>query len=182
MKKLVAAVAAVFAIVLGSAGIASASPPGGDDVTVGDSTVTAGAPVDVSADCTVGETVTFTLDGSSDTSVCVASTDAEDTSGEGTSGVSLTAPTAPGTYTGTVSGSVSGDLGTFTVVVEGATGSGEGTTGGSGGGGTATPSGQLPATGSDSSGAITTIAIGLLVAGLGLFAVATIRRRQPIAS
>ena len=182
MKKLLAAVSAVFAIVLGSAGIAGAYPPGGDDVTVADPTVTAGAPVDVSADCTVGETVTFTLEGSSATDTCEASTDSEDTSGEGTSGVSLTAPTAPGTYTGTVTGSTSGDLGTFTVVVEGSTGSGGGATTGGSGGGTATPSGQLPATGSDSSGTITTIAIGLLVAGLGLFAVATIRRRQPVAS
>ena len=81
--------------------------------------------------------------------------------GTGGASVDLTAPTAAGTYPGTVVGTLSFDQ-PFTVVVVAPV----------------TPPGGLPATGSGGIGTTTTVAIGLFAVGLGLFAVAQVRRRQ----
>ena len=177
IKKFALAVTAAAAVVLGSAGVADAGvyPPNGKTVTVQDSTVPPGGPVSVTTNCTVGETVTFVLEGSSDTETCTPSTDGGNNftaAVAGTATGTVNAPTTPGTYIGTVTGSISGALGTFTVVVEGATAT------------TAAPTstGSLPATGSDGTSTMTLIAGGLLIVGLGMFGVATARRRQDTAA
>lgn len=165
MKKFALALAAVAAMVLGFGGVANAYPPGGTGVTTSSSTVGPGGQVTVTAKCTAGETVTFDLEGSTDTATCETG-DAQSAIA-GTATGTVTAPTAPGTYIGRVTGSVSGPLGEFTVTVEGSTATP-----------TATPAGGLPSTGSNGTSTMTFIAAGILVAGLGLFAVATLRRRQ----
>lgn len=175
MKKFALALTAVAAVVLGSAGVADAYPPGGTGVTVAnEGPVAPGGAVTVTVNCTSGETVTFMLVSSSDTAPCAASGSASNNAVAalpGTATGTVSAPTTPGTYVGTITGSISGALGTFTVTVDGATDDG-------GDGDTAASTGVLPVTGSDGTATMTMIAGGLLVVGLGMFGVATIRRRQ----
>jgi LPXTG-motif cell wall-anchored protein len=79
-------------------------------------------------------------------------------------------PTTPGTYTIRAQGTTSAVV-TTQLVVPGSTSTTVAPT-------ATTPGGGLPATGSDASTPFTMIAIGLLVVGVGLFAVAQVRRRQ----
>ena len=73
-------------------------------------------------------------------------------------------PSEASTYTILATGSESGDLGSTTVVVAAQTAPA-----------TTVPTVGLPATGSDGIGHTTGVSLGLLVVGLGLFAVATVR-------
>jgi LPXTG-motif cell wall-anchored protein len=165
MKKIALALAAVAAMILGLGGVANANPipipnvypPVVPSVTVTPSTVGPGGTVTVTANCTPGETVTVTLESATASAPC-----GED----GTVTLTISAPSAVGTYNGTVAGTVSGPLGSFAVTVLAA------------GPTPTTPTGGLPSTGSDGTNTTTMIAAGLLVVGLGLFAVATVRRRQ----
>jgi LPXTG-motif cell wall-anchored protein len=153
MKKIALALAAVAAMILGFGAVANAGtyPPGGQSVTVSSPTVGPGGTVTVTVNCTPGETVTATLGSATATAACGP---------DATAVLSISAPTTAGVFNGTVNGSVSGPLGSFTVTVQAA-----GTT-------------PLPATGSDGTSTMTFLAAGLLVVGIGLFAVATIRRRR----
>ena len=162
MKQLALACAVVAAMLFSFGGVANAYPPGGPNVTATPSTTAPDGSVTITAACTPGESVTFTLESSSVTVPC----DAEDGQSGTATGI-VTAPTAVGTFDGVVNGSVSGPLGSFTVTVQNSA---------------TAPAGGLPSTGSDSSSTITMVAMGLLVGGLGLFTVATIRRDQPTAA
>lgn len=168
MKKLVLALSAIVALLLGGAGIANAYPPSGALITVSNANPAQGEDITVTVDCGDGsddsDSITVNLDDESETASC----------NDGSAAVTIEAPETPGTFDGEVLNGSGDRVGGFTITVVAP----------SGGSPTpdnpTTPSGGLPATGSNSSGTITTIAIGLLVVGLGLFAVATIRRRQPI--
>lgn len=174
MKKLALALTAAAAVVLGSAGVADASayPPGGQNVTVLDNTVGLGEPVTVTAACTLGETVTFTLVDQTATATCEVAPVAGASVAAGQATGTVNAPTTAGTVTGSVTGSISGALGSFTVTVSAATTPTTPTT----------PTGGLPATGSDGTQTMTMVAGGILLAGLGMFGVATVRRRQDTAA
>lgn len=162
MRSFALAVIAMVFLAAGLAGTtyASSYPPGGPSVTVTPATVSPAGSVTVTANCTPGESVTITLESSSTTAACLPDGDSS-LSGIAT-GV-VTAPSTPGPYTGTVIGSVSGPLGTFDIVVQSAA---------------TPPPGGLPATGSGTTGATAAVAAVLLLVGLGLFAVATVRRTR----
>lgn len=166
MKKLMLAATALAAVLMGAAGTADAGtgyPPTGSGITVDDPNPEPGQPVEITVDC--GDTdgsVTVSVGGTSTTGDCV----------DGSVTVTITAPSADGPSTVTVTNNEGETVGTIVLNVSG----------------TATttpvtvPPGGLPATGSDGISTWTSIGIGLLVAGLGLFAVATVRRRSPSAA
>lgn len=164
MKKFALALMASAAAVLGFGLVANAYPPGAGVVTTSSSSGAPGFTVTVKATCLPGETVTGKLVAETATATCGAAGTAASLLGLSSAGsatVTLTAPTAPGTYTGTVTGSVTGALGNFTVTV-------------------AAPTTNLPATGGGGVSTMTIIAIGLLAVGAGLFGVSQVRRRQTI--
>lgn len=163
MKQFVLALTAAAAVLLGTVGVADAYPPNGANVVVEPATVAPGASVKFTANCTVGETVTFSLGNRTTTAVCVANTNG---SVGGTATGTVNAPTTPGIYTGTAGGSISGVLGAVTVTVSASTPT------------NVAPTGALPATGSGGTSTMTIVAGGLLVVGLAMFGVATVRRRQ----
>lgn len=166
MRKLALALIGMVIMAVGlGATVQAASdyPPGGPNVTATPVTVSPGGSVTVTANCTPGESVTIILESSSVTVPCLTG-DAESSVVGVATGV-VTAPMTPGTYTGTVTGTVSGPLGTFDVTVQAAA---------------TPPPADLPTTGSGTTGATATVAAGLLVAGLGLFAVATLRRGRDL--
>lgn len=166
MKKIALTLAAVALVIFGVGGVAGAGtyPPGGPSVSVTPASVGPGGTVTVTANCTAGESVTISLEGQSASVPCETG-DAQSSVAGIATGV-VTAPTAPGTYTGSVTGTISGALGSFTVTVLAAAPT------------PATPTGGLPSTGSGGTSTMTFVAAGLLVVGLGLFGVATVRRRQ----
>lgn len=160
MKKFTLSLAVAAVAVLGFGGVADAAyPPPEQIVTVSDSSPAVGGTITATANCAGDETVTFTLGDQTETTTC----------SEGTANVQLTVGNDPGTIVLGVSGGDSGDLGTTEIVIEGASAP-------------ATPVDGLPATGSDGIGLTTSIAAGVLLVGLALFAAATLRRRQPSAA
>ncbi len=170
MKKFALALMASAAAVFGVGMVADAYPPPVDTPVVDDSTPAPGGSITVSAPCIVPEQVTFSIPGDSETVTCqpaatgafmLASLFAQ-AEPDGVATATLTAPSTAGTFTVTITGTTSGSIGTVSVTVQAAT----------------DPGGGLPATGSDGIGTTTWIAGGLLIMGLGLFAVATIRRRD----
>ncbi len=166
MKKFALALMASAAMVLGMGVVANAYPPGAGVVTVSSSTVGPGAPFTVSATCQPGEIVTFVFEGDTVTVTCGAAGSAGTASmlslsSAGIASATFTAPTEPGTYTGTTNGSLTGDLGSFTITVAAPT----------------TPGSGLPATGTDGTSTMTLIAIGLFAVGAGLFGVSRFRSR-----
>jgi len=165
MKKFTIALMAVLGLVFGPAAVANAYPPSGALITVSNATPQPGDSIQISVDCgdgsDSGDTVTVNLGDSSATGTCV----------NGSATVTIAVPTAEGTINGEVLNADGENVGTFTVTVAAAAPVTQ-----------PNPSGQLPATGSDGIGTTTMIALGLLIAGLALFAVATVRRRQPIAA
>ncbi len=184
MKKLILALLVTTAVIFGFGGVAEAYPPSGGGNTVSNSNPAAGADITFTTNqCVIGESVRFVLDGVSKDAVCAAgsagSSSLQASQTSGSASAMFTDPAVAGTYTCTISGSVSGDLGSVVVTVAAQT-----TTTAAPTVATVAPTstGGLPATGSDGIGATTGIAVGLLVAGLGLFGVATVRRRQPVAA
>lgn len=178
--------AAVAAIALGAAPASAGGYPPGEDANllIAPSTVVGGATFAVSlVGCSIGETVNFSVEGSTASAPCNGPAGATDA----VANAELTAPTAPGTYSVVATGATSGitDTATLTVVAGGGddgddVGDDDDGTGGdgTGGGGTGgTGGGQLPATGSDSM-PVAQIAGGLVAAGAGLAAVAGLRRRK----
>ena len=169
MRKLALALmaAAAASATLGVGVVADAYPPPGVAATVDDSSPAPGGPVRVTmVGCVPPESVAFELEDSTDSSVCVAGPSsfrfAAPTQASAVG--NLTAPTADGTYTGSTTGVTSGLTATFTISVRSAS------------------QGELPKTGSDGVATTTLIAGGLLIVGLGLFAVAQLRRRRSIAT
>lgn len=116
--------------------------------------------------CSAGEVLTTTFNGRTSTTTCTASAtlsgDVAALGGTGTASITLQAPTAPGTYSGTVVGNL-GFNQSFQVVVAGSA---------------TAPGGGLPATGTDSTSTTMAIAFGVFVIGLGLVGVTQVRRRQ----
>jgi LPXTG-motif cell wall-anchored protein len=167
MKKLALGLISASAAVFGFGLVADAYPPPAVSVSVDDPTPAPNQQLNVTfRGCEPGETVRFVLLSSTDTSPCNGTSSGLSlllqAAPSGTSIGQVTAPSSAGTYTGTATGQTSGRTGTFTVVVSQAT----------------SPPGGLPATGSSGISTSTTVAIGLLVVGAGLFAVSQIRRRQ----
>ena len=183
MKKLALALMAASAAIFGFGMVAEAQTYT-TSVSVGPRDAAGGAVHGHLRQLRAGETITFSQPQSTPettTGVCVGSVTltgsvvglllpAQAASGTAT-GSFTTAPTAPGTYTVTGTGTTS-PARTTTFTIAGSTTTVPATV----------PGGGLPATGSDGTGTTTGIAIGLLVVGLGLFAVAQVRRRQPSAA
>ena len=134
------------------------NPPG---VTVSDSSPAPGGTFVVNVTgCQPNSPIAVSFGGASSTVNADAS---------GNAAVTLTAPTTAGTANGSTT--CNGQTTNFTVQVQAPADSTPPTQGGDAGGG-------LPATGSDGTGTTTTVAIGRLIVGLGLFVVAQTRRRQ----
>ena len=153
MKKFALALLAASAAILGFGMVAEAQYGATPGVSVSPATVVSGGTVSITATgCAPSEVITFTITGGdSATATCV----------DGTATAQLSVPTTAGTYPGTAVGSL-GFNQAFSVVVTAA----------------AVPPGGLPTTGSGGISTTTSIAVGLLAVGLGLFGVAQIRRRQ----
>lgn len=167
MKKLALGLISASAAVFGFGLVADAYPPPAVSVSVDDPTPAPNQPLKVTfIGCQPGETVRFVLLSSTDTSPCTATSAGLSLllqpQQSGTSIGDLRAPPSPGPYTGTATGLTSGRNGPFTVVVSQAV----------------APPGGLPPTGSSGISTTTTVAIGLLVVGAGLFVVSQVRRRQ----
>ena len=176
MKKLALAMIAASAMLIGFGAVASAQVGYRPSLTIG--APSPGGPFAATyTNCVNGETITFTQPQSTPASISVVC------AGNSATANFTAAPTATGTFVITASGTTSEVL-TQSFSIAGtpstlpATG---GTDGGAGGGsGPVVPPGtDLPATGSNGIGSVTTIALGLLAVGFGLFVVAQLRRRQP---
>lgn len=177
MKKFALALAATAAMVLGFGGVADAYPPGGPGITATPASGTPGYSVTVTVKCTAGETVTITLVASSTNAAC--NTGTAQSAVAGTAVGVVTAPNAPGTYTGSANGTTSGPLGNFTISVVPV---GPATNGGTNGGTNAGGTGALPSTGSSGTNATLMLGLGALLIGGGLFGVSQIRRRQTLSA
>jgi len=177
MKRLALALMAVSALVLGFGMVAEAQsgPYGGGTGTITFTPPNPGPGQTVTltiTGCTPGETVTIALnDVTIGTVVCLSATTAlggtvvglllprQVNAGQAT--FTTTTPTEPGTYVYTVTGS-QGYSRSATLVITAPV----------------TPPAGLPATGSSGISNTMMIALGLFVVGLGLFAVAVVRRRD----
>lgn len=151
MRRIIVAVVGALAV-LGVGATANAYPPDAPEVTVDNlSPVPGGTVTATVTGCVDGETVTFTLEDSSTSTI----------SSGGTATGTVTAPTTPGVYTLEV---VCGDLvQTVTITVSEPA---------------PTPVPGLPATGGGGIGTTTGLALGLLVIGLGILGVGQVRRRS----
>jgi LPXTG-motif cell wall-anchored protein len=165
MKALVTGVL-IGLLTFGVGAAAGAYPPGAASLTLSPSTVSPGGSFGATfTGCTLGEVVSVSVSGDSDSATCTGTgggaARAIGQPATGTATVTLTAPTAPGTYVVTATAAESGITATAILTVA-----------------APTPSGELPTTGSDSSVPIAQIAAGVLMAGLGLAGVAIYRRRS----
>lgn len=193
MKKFALALMSAAALVFGFGVVANAQYGTTGDATATPANPGAGEPFLMTLDgCQVGETVSFVLTFEGTTIDTATATCLPAPSGTplgsiigllaqapatGSASAELTLGTEPGTYIATATGQTSGVTSSLTFVIEGTAGGGT-DNGGTTGGATTDGTTALPATGSDGIATTTGIAIGLLVVGLGLFAVAQIRRRQ----
>jgi len=171
MKKFALALMVASAALFGFGAVASAQYP--TSLTVG--TPSAGGPYSSTyTNCVNGETITFSQPQSTPATISVVC------AGRSATANFTNAPTVAGTYTVTAGGPTS-PARTQSFSISGATATTLPATGGADGAGVpaTTPTTGLPATGSNGIGTSTTIAIGLLAVGFGLFAVAQVRRRQP---
>jgi LPXTG-motif cell wall-anchored protein len=197
MKKLALAFIAASCLVFGMGQVATAQY--GQSATLTPANPTAGQVFTVVyGNCFSGETITFTFNGVTVNVVCANIITSLQLgmilpmqAATGTASTQFTAPTAPGTYPGTARGNQSQVTVNFQVVIpaQATTTTIPATTippGTVPGGGAATtippatvPGSGLPATGSNSSGPTTLIALALFGVGVGLFVVAQVRRRPP---
>ena len=173
MKKLAAALLAGSFAVLSFGSVADAYPPFEKLVTVDKPKVAPSETVIATANCVGLEEVTFDLGGTTGTGTCNGTDDGGATVAAlatfGTASAALVAPATPGDFIVTATGSFSVDLGSTELVVVEQPGAPP-----------APPTDVLPATGSGIVSLTTGVALGLLAVGIGLFFVATLRRRQPI--
>ncbi len=177
MKKFALALMASAALVFGFGAVAQAQY-GSASATFNFPSFSPGQTVIITINgCAPGERITITVNGSVVTvAICAATTSLTQGSLLGIGLVQQTATAATATFTapstpGTYSVGLTGDRGfsftaSLTVVAAATTPA-------------TTPGGGLPATGSSGMGTTTSIAIGLLAVGAGLFFVAQVRRRQP---
>jgi LPXTG-motif cell wall-anchored protein len=160
MRKLAACIVVAASPLLGSTAFAQGAPypPPAVSLFLAPSTLGAGRSFTATFNgCSTGEAIRFTLMSDSDSATCANSAAA----------VTLTAPTAPGTYTVTATSTVSSASASLTVLAPSK--------------GSTTPvHPTIPGTGTDSA-PIALIAGGVLLAGIGLAAVAWYRRRSPVA-
>lgn len=169
MKRLAAALMIAGAALLAGHSIASAYPVGGPTASTSSPTVVSGATFTVAVSpCEVGSVWTFTFQGDTKTDTCTGSNNGAFLLGiiaptTGTATATFTAPTAPGTYSGTATSGTT--TLTFSIVVQQA-------------GPPTDPSGGIPATGTNSITPTITIAVVLLAVGAGMFGVAHLRRRS----
>ena len=178
MNKLLAAAAVMVLAVFGLGATAAAQPVTPTTYQPVTPTVTAPATVSPGASfvvvfsgCQLGETVNVTLAGVTVATTCTGAggTGRLMQPAGGTASATLTAPTAPGTYTITATGLTSGFTASTTITVVAQTTTTAARTGGGGG---------LPTTGSDSE-PIVQIGVGLVAVGAGLAFVAHRRRHRP---
>lgn len=191
MKKIALALVTASAVVLGlglGLGQVATAQAYDPSITPATQTVAPGASATVTYNnCALGSDVVFTLASatvSPQTVACAAPVGLVKTAAPdlGNATATFTVSTDPGTYDGTAVNAQQEVSLPFEVMVEAAppttvppttvpptTPTSVAPT---------VPSGGLPATGSDGIGTTTGIAIGLLVLGLGLFAVAQVRRRH----
>ena len=173
MKRLAAVLMIAGAAVLAGHSIASAYPVGGPTAGTSAPTTVAGSTFTVAVNpCDVGSIWTFTFQGTTVSATCTAANHGAFLLGiiapaTGTASATFTAPTAPGTYSGTATSGTT--TLTFSIVVQQAAPPAE-------------PGGGIPATGSDSTTPTVTIAVVLLVVGAGMFGVAHLRRRSASAA
>ena len=179
MKRRIAALIMAGAAVGGSAiAEAGSNYPGDNDpvVTVSASQVVTGGTFNATVtDCIPGENVQWNFNGQTPTTQCLGASSSGfaffQSVGGGTSTATFTAPTAPGTHSGTATLTQSGETLTFTInVVASVTTTTTPVT-------TATPSPNIPATGGSATTTITVAAV-LLAAGAGLYFVSMARRRK----
>lgn len=173
MKRFAAALMIAGATILAGHTIVSAYPVGGPTASTSSPTVVSGSTFTVGVNpCDVGSVWTFTFQGTTVTATCTASNDGAFLLGiiapaTGSATATFTAPTAPGTYSGTATSGTT--TLTFSIVVQQAAPPTE-------------PGGGIPATGSDSIAPTVTIAVVLLAVGAGMFGVAHLRRRSTTAA
>lgn len=176
MKKIALAFLSAAALVFGFGVVADAQYGAGGTSTVSPTNPGPGGTFTMTLNgCEPPETVqyTLTLNGSqvdSASAPCASSLSLgsiigllAQASANGTSSAQLTLGVTPGSYIATATGLTSGVTSSQTLTVVGTP---------------TPPAGGLPVTGSGGMGPTTQVAIGLLVVGLGLFAVAQIRRRK----
>jgi len=186
MKKFALALMAASALVFGFGPVAHAQY-GSDTVIPSDSTPTPGELITLTVTgCAPGEIITFSINGNvvaTTTCVTVAALSAGDDVElraalvvQTRAVATFAAPATPGTYTVLVTGN-QGFFASIVIVVSAPAATTPPVTGGTVA--AAVPGGGLPATGASGTGSMTSMAIGLLVVGLGLFVVAQVRRRQP---
>ena len=166
MKKIAFALIALAAI-FGFSSAASAAPgdypPDPPKVTVDNPSTTPGGTVVLGVTgCDANAPITVTGGGTSTTTTAGA---------DGSATISVTAPSTPGTYPVTVTCGGTSTTVNINVVTLPA-----GTNGGS------TPTGGLPATGSDGTSTTMMLGLGALIIGGGLFGVSQIRRRQTLSA
>jgi hypothetical protein len=164
MTKLGFPAAAGLAALLGGGTAAAQHPPGGACWCSTPSTISPGGTFTATFfGCSLGETVEFSLAGVTVQAACNGPAGARffsATTGPSAS-ATLTAPTAPGTYTVTATGLTSGATASATLTVAAA----------------AAPGGGLPTTGFDSQ-PIVQIGVGLLAVGADLAFIANKRRHR----
>lgn len=170
MKRIVGVVAAAVAVVFAGGSAVDAYPLNTATVTVSNPTPAPGATFEaIVSDCLAGTPVDLEFQGQTATVTCDVNALTQAVTQEaGGASTTFTAPMQAGTYDGSAtvqSGSGTRVL-TFSITVQTTTP-------------TTNPSGGLPPTGGGSSSTATmTIAVLLLVAGTGMFAVANLRRRS----
>ena len=189
MKKLALVLMAVSASLFGLTAVANAYPPATSGTgTISTSNPRFGEPVRFTTPCLPSLRIvqsvyrdTFTFNGRTISWPTISIEEVPCTSNvgaasmlvsapaTGTATIVVTAPSEPGTYTVDYTGAATGSF-SFTV-------SGAATPAAPG-----APGGGLPATGSDSTGTMTMMAIGLFGVGAGLFGVSQMRRRNTVAA
>ena len=193
MKRLAAALVITLGagLAAGASGVdASGYNDGGGAPGGSDPTPRPGETFTVTVECVVPEIVSFAFGGETQRDECEPRSGAvgfrlpDSVSTDGTASATFTAPTAAGTYSGTVT-FADGSTQSFSIVVvdvgSGA-GDGDGDGDGAAGGAGSDATGGLPITGGGgSSRAAMTVAAVLLLAGVGMFGVAYLRRQAPTA-
>lgn len=171
MKRLVATLALAGSALLVAPSIAGANPygPDGPSVATSTPTVVSGDEFTITVNgCELGSTWTFTFGDQTTTDTCqTAMMGFRIAQTAGIASATFTAPTAPGTYTGTATSGTT--TLTFSVTIQGA-------------GAPVDAGAPLPNTGSDNTASTLAIAAALVAVGLCLVAVAYMRSRRPPAT
>ncbi|NND75059.1 MAG: hypothetical protein HKN44_08640 [Ilumatobacter sp.] len=163
--------------------VATGGPAAPDaNATTSPSSVPPGGAFDVHVQgCSPGTAVTGSFQGRTKTATCAAAAGfalRQPATGQALL-VGFVAPSTPGTYNGTATGANGLNVGFQIVVVAQVPTTVAPTVPPTTVGSDGAPDGALPATGSGGISTTTSVALGLLVIGLGSFVVAQVRRRRP---